>query len=142
MLGLFGLGRKPAFKMMDKFIAVLKREGIKYDVSKDKPYVYIKYKGDNFDSLTFSFFFDEDGESVALKVFSIVEFQPNQLLDAYEYCNKMNASYRWIKFYVDDDNELTADMDAVINERTVGEECYELLGRAVRIVDKACGELN
>ena len=147
---MFGFGKKKsnedqrgkAFQMMDLFLDALKKEGIKYSVSDDKPSVFIKYSGDNFDSLTFSFFFDEDGESVSLKVFSIEQFTKDQLPDAYEFCNEMNNEWRWFRFYVDSDDEFTADMDAVIAPATVGSECVEILHRAVRIVDKVVGELH
>ena len=147
---MFGFGKKqppanpakPADQMVDLFVAALKKEGIKYSVSDEKPSVFIKYSGDNFDSLTFSFFFDEDGESVSLKVFSIAQFTKDQLPDAYEFCNEMNNEWRWFRFYVDSDDEFTADMDAVISPSTVGAECVEILQRAVRIVDKVVGELN
>jgi len=139
---MFGFGKPNGNKMVKIFTEKLKSEGIKFDVSNDKPNVFIKYKGDNFNSLTFSFFFDEDGNSVAFKVFSIFQFTKAQLPDAYEFCNKMNNDWRWIRFYVDSDDELTADMDAVINPNTVGDECLEILQRGVRIVDKVCGELH
>ena len=146
---MFGFGKKKAppsrgkaFDMMDLFLAELKSEGIKYNVSDEKPSVFINYNGDNFDSLTFSFFFDEDGESVSLKVFSIAQFDKSELPDAYEFCNKMNNDWRWFRFYVDGDDEVTADMDAIISTATCGKECLEILQRAVRIVDKVVGELQ
>ena len=70
------------------------------------------------------------------------KFSEEQLYDAYEFCNKMCYAYRWMRFYVDSDNEFTAALDAVINGETIGEECYELLGRAVSIVDDVCGKLH
>ncbi len=139
---MFGFSKKPEDKMVSLFTDALKAEGINYSVSDDKPSVFIKYNGDNFKSLTFSFFFDEGGESVSLKVFSIMQFTKDQLPDAYAFCNEMNNEWRWIRFYVDSDDEFTADMDAVINPATCGKECVSLLRRAVRIVDKVCGELN
>ena len=142
---MFGFGKKneaPADKMVRLFTEALKSEGIKYTLSDDKPSVFIKYNGDNFNSLTFSFFFDEDGESVSLKVFSIAQFTKSQLPDAYEFCNKMNNDWRWIRFYVDSDDEFTADMDANLSANNGGKECVDILHRAVRIVDKVCGELN
>ncbi|MBR7117714.1 MAG: YbjN domain-containing protein [Clostridia bacterium] len=139
---MFGFGKKPVDKAVDAFIAALKSEGIKFNKSDDKPSVFINYSGDNFDSLTFSFFFDDDGESVAIKVFSIKQFEKSELDEAYEFCNKMNNEWRWIRFYVDSDDEFTADMDAVVrpNDKACGQECVGLLHRAVRIVDKVCGE--
>ncbi len=142
---MFGFGKKaedPAQKMVRLFTEALRRENIKFRVSDEKPSVFIDYEGDNFDNLTFSFFFDKDGASVALKVFSIVQFQKNQLPDAYAFCNEMNNEWRWIRFYVDSDDEFTADMDAVLHPQDGGEECVELLQRAVSIVDKVCGTLK
>lgn len=135
-------GKKPADRMLQLFTDALKRENIKYSTNDEKAAVFVKYNGDNFSSLTFSFFFDEDGESVSLKVFSIEQFTKSQLPDAYEFCNEMNKEWRWIRFYVDADDEFTADMDAVISPATCGKECVEILRRAVSIVDKVVGELH
>jgi hypothetical protein len=54
----------------------------------------------------------------------------------------MNDHYRWLRFYVDEDRELTAALDAVIPADSVGEICVELLHRSVSIVDSVCKELN
>ena len=141
---MFGFGKKPEDKVCEAFCSALRSEGINYNKSDDKPSVFIKYNGDNFKNLTFSFFFDEGGEAVSIKVFSIMQFTKSQLPDAYAFCNEMNNEWRWIRFYVDSDDEFTADYDAAIhpNSPTCGADCVGLLRRAVRIVDKVCGELN
>ena len=135
-------GVKDGFSAREAFVKKLDAEKIKYDLHSEKPIVYIGYKGDNFESLTFTFIFDDDGASFALRVFSIEKFTPDQLADAYEFCNSMNYAYRWLRFYVDSDNEFTAALDAVVTEETIGDECYELLGRAVSIVDDVCGKMH
>ena len=141
---MFGFGKKPEEKAVDSFIAALKSEGIKFSKSDDKASVFIQYDGDNFEDLTFSFFFDEGGEALSIKVFSIMQFTKDQLPDAYKFCNEMNNEWRWIRFYVDSDDEFTADMDAAIHptSSTCGQEIVNMLHRAVRIVDKVCGELK
>lgn len=135
-------GKKPADRMVQLFTDALKKDGIKYTAHDEKPAVFVDYSGDNYNRLRFGFWFDEDGESVQLKVFSIFQFTKAQLPDAYEFCNQMNADWRWIRFYVDSDDELTADMDAVISPTTVGKECVEILHRARSIIDKVVGELK
>ncbi len=135
-------GVKDGFSARDVFVKKLDAEKIKYDLHSEKPILYVGYKGDNFDSLTFTFIFDDDGESFALRVFSIEKFSEDQLPDAYEFCNAMCYAYRWLRFYVDSDNEFTAALDAVINGDSIGDECYELLGRAVNIVDEVCGKMH
>ncbi len=135
-------GVRDGFSSRQAFVRKLDAEKIKYDLHSEKPILYVRYKGDHFDSLTFTFIFDDDGESFALRVFSIEKFEPSMLPDAYEFCNAMSYAYRWLRFYVDSDNEFTAALDAVINEATIGDECYELLSRAVSIVDDVCGKMH
>ena len=139
---MFGMKKNPAAVALQRFTRRLDSEGIKYSVSSDKDVVRIVYNGDNFKSLTFTFIFDDDGKSFALRVFSIAQFTQAQLEDAYEFCNRMNDNYRWLRFYVDEDRELTAALDAVIPNDEVGEIGSELLHRAVNIVDSVCEELN
>lgn len=135
-------GITDGFSARDAFVKKLDSEKIKYDLHDEKPIVYINYKGDNFDSLTFTFIFDDDGLSFALRIFSIEKFDASQLNDAYEFCNSMCYSYRWLRFYVDSDNEFTAALDAVVSGDSLGDECFELLNRAVSIVDDVCGKLH
>lgn len=127
--------------MMKNFMKVLDSENIKYTYDESRRVVRCKYTGDHFKSLTFVFIFDEDGESVAIRVFSIEKFEPHQLSDAYAFCNKMNNSYRWVSCYVDKDNELTVSMDAELDPVSGGKECRKLLRRVVNITDDICGEL-
>ncbi len=136
-------GKKTSLRESIKsFEAKLKKEKYKYTVGKDGDMIYLNFNGDHYKGLSFSFIFDDDGESVALRVFSIEEFSPAQLPQAYEFCNRMNNEYRWLRFHIDSDNELTAGMDAVITSENAGDVCCELLQRAVGIVDDVCGELR
>lgn len=136
-------GKKTSLKAsVRSFEAALKKKKLKYTVGKDGDMIYLSFNGDHYKSLRFSFIFDDDGESVALRVFSIEKFAPAQLPQAYEFCNRMSTEYRWLRFYVDSDNELTAGMDAVITSENAGDVCSELLSRAVDIVDDVCGALR
>ena len=135
-------GKKdPAVENLRQFCKRLDREKLIYTKDEEKKKVTLSYNGDNFKSLKFVFLFDDDGESVAIRVWSIEEFTAAQLSDACEFCNRMNNDYRWLTFYIDSDNELTARVDAILSQPSVADECLELLRRTVRIVDKVCGEL-
>ena len=133
--------KSPAFDVLDIVVNELNAKNIKFDLSDDKPVIFVQFSGDHINGQTFTLIIDEDGESVALRVFSIFKFESGQLSDAYEFCNKVNNQYRWMRFYVDSDDEFTAAIDAVITPSTAGAECYELIGRAVNIVDSVYGEL-
>ena len=127
--------------MMKKFMQVLTAENIKFSHDESRRVVRCVYNGDHFKGVTFTFIFDQDGESVAIRVFSIEKFEKHQLSDAYAFCNKMNNSYRWVSCYVDKDDELTVSMDAELDPTTGGQECRKLLRRVVNITEDICGEL-
>ena len=131
-----------AIEMMELFAARCTTEGLKFRKNPERASILLNYGADNFDSLDFGFYYDDSGKSVALKVFSIMKFKKEQLPIAYEFCNAMNAKWRWVRFYVDSDDELTADLDAYISKESVGDECLNLLQRAVSIVDDVMGELK
>ena len=131
-----------ALTMMELFTNGLTEGNYKFTANKARASVSLLYNADNFKDLNFSFYFDDSGRSVSLRVYSIFEFTVRQLPDAYEFCNAMNAKWRWVKFYVDSDRELTAELDAYITEESVSAECINLLGRAVSIVDDAIGEMK
>jgi hypothetical protein len=139
---IFDMSNNNAVKMMHLFVEGLKAGNYKYTADESKASVSLVYDADNFKGLSFRFFFDDTGKSVGLRVYSIFQFTNNQLPDAYEFCNAMNAKWRWVRFYVDDDRELTADLDAYITEESVAAECINLLGRAVNIVDDVIGEMK
>ncbi len=131
-----------ALGALKQFTAAMDAEDIKYRVDDERPVVRVTYNGTNYERLTFTFIFDDDGDSCALRVFSIANFTADQLADAYEFCNRMNAKYRWLGFYVDSDNDFTASTDFVLSPGTIGAECLELLRRAVNMLEDVCKELN
>ncbi len=138
-------GRKalpPAYAAREKFLKRLDAQGVRYAREADQPVVRIPYNGEFFRDVVFSFVFDEDGLTVGLRVFSIAKFGRSQLDDAYEFCNRMNSEFRWMRFFVDGDRELTASADAIVTPETCADVCRQLLARAVGIVDAVCKELN
>lgn len=129
---------KEALKTMRAFTAQLDEDGTSYRVDAEMQVVRLSYKGENFDGQSFTFVFDDNGTSCQLYAFSIEAFEEDQLADAYEFCNNLNAKYRWLKFYIDTEHELTAKVDAIVSPETVGRICKELLFRAVDLVDDIC----
>ena len=127
-----------AKEMMRLFCERLDGENRYYTANDENNMVTLGFHGNNFDELTFTVIFDDDGRSIAIRAYSIVRFKKNQLQDAYKFCNDMNNKFRWIKFFIDFEDDLTASLDAVISPDTAPAECYELLERTIQIVDSAC----
>ena len=121
------------------FCDYLEQRNVKYNTPRSDV-VSVGYAGDNCSSIRLNFIFGEDGRDVSIISNGIAKIQAedhSKLLKALMGCSALNQHYRWIKFYVDKDNEVVAQDDAVIEPHTTGEECYELLQRSVDIIDKA-----
>ncbi len=90
----------------------------------------------------YSLFFDGDGESFSLKIFSLRKFKKEHLPDVYDFCNAMHKEWRWIRFYVDGEDELTADIDAIINLDNCVKVTFEVLSRIENITNKIIENLS
>ncbi|MBR5774416.1 MAG: YbjN domain-containing protein [Clostridia bacterium] len=118
------------------FMQYLNEKGVKYtDV--DEFAVKISYSCDNINSVNAYVFFDKKGQGmVQLHVWNIMNYKGKREV-GYVACNELNNKYRWVKFYVDNDDDIAADIDAYIDEDTCGPECLNLVRRIVNIVDEA-----
>ena len=134
--------QKPSAAVLEAFTRRLDEKKIAYSAEPEKGIVRVRYNGEYFRAVSFTFMFDSDGTSFGLRVYSIAQFTRVQLEDAYEFCNRMNEKFRWLRLFVDEDRELTAALDAVITPATARAVCTGLLHRAVNIVDSVCKELN
>ncbi len=124
----------------EKFTKFLDEKGLRYEYFERKEgrneAVRIGYKAENAESISVMFFFDDNERSINVKSFSIVKVPADKLLDIYVLLNGLNCEYRWVKFYVDDDNEVTVSGDAIIDLNSVGEECFEMMLRYIHIIDE------
>lgn len=128
-------------KYKDLFMSHMDAIGIKY-AEVNENVVSVAYKGDNMDSIAVFVHFDKDGDNdVRFVVWHIGKFPDNKLGAGLVACNALNAKFRWIKFYIDNDSEGCAECDAVLDENSAGEECMSLVRRTVSIVDDAYPEL-
>ena len=44
-------------------------------------------------------------------------------------CNELNNTYKWVKFYLDDDNSLILQDDAILSVDNAADEVFELMLR-------------
>lgn len=127
---------------VENFINTLEEKKIKFSHyppqgERTTEVVKIDYSGKHGNDLSFTFFFDPTGDTVNVKMFSICKVGEEKLMNMYVTLNEINYEYRWIKMYMDNDNEVTASGDAIINPETAGEECFEILLRYLSILDDA-----
>lgn len=121
------------------FADYLNQRNIKYSIF-DEDTVRVNYGGENCASINVNFIFSDDGRDVAVRSYSIAKVPKEakkEYFGALLACSELNRIFRWVKFYLDDDNEFTAEDDAIIDPYTTGEECYKLLRHMVNVIDKA-----
>ena len=124
-------------KYKDDFISTLETEGLKYRELDDRV-VEIRFGGDNLSTIRILVFFSKDGAGYAqLAGMEICSFKDNELAAGLITCNEMNQKYRWVKFYLDKDQDLTVSADAILDINSAGKECLELVLRLVHIIDES-----
>ena len=60
----------------------------------------------------------------------------------YPKLNQLNRDYRWVKFWVSDEGDISATSDAVVYLGSVGEECMQVAIRMSQIIEQAIGSLG
>ncbi|MBR2738373.1 MAG: YbjN domain-containing protein [Lachnospiraceae bacterium] len=86
--------------------------------------------------------FDADGKSAAIRCYGLLRVTQEQFPMALLACNELNKQKRWVKFLIDDDNDVNLEDDAVIDEATAGPELLELVFRMCSIAEDAYPVLN
>lgn len=78
-------------------------------------------------------FTGDEGEYLSLYYY--LEVAPeDKYADVLMVCNGMNAKYKWVKFYIDSDNDITLQDDAILNINNAGDETLELIVRMIDIL--------
>ena len=81
--------------------------------------------------------FDADERHIALRVFQLLKVPIDRMGQILELMNALNHQFRWIKFTVDQDNDVSLQADAIVDSHTCGTVSVELLVRIMKIIDEA-----
>ena len=127
---------------MEMTKAYLDSKGLRYRVEEENR-IRIAYGDlDNIGRAEVLVIFDDNDTSVGLRCFNVCNIPENKVVNLYEVCSKLNERYRWIKFFVDEnDNTITAADDAIVQAETSGEEVLDLVRKMIHIVDEAYPEI-
>ena len=98
--------------------------------------IRVSYNCNNVESVSVFLFFDANDRTVNAKSFSIAKVPTEKLADIYVILNDLNYAYRWVKLYVDEEKEVTVSGDAIISQKTAGEECLEMILNFINIIDE------
>ena len=125
-------------------LALLERD-LKFDLvdSYEKPMLVLNFGGGDFSytHLAVHVIFDLDGTSAQVLTSSIASVPVEKTSKVLLTLNSANNKFRWVKFYLDDDNDVIADTDVIFNEQNVGDACIEIIMRTVSIIDDAYADI-
>lgn len=82
------------------------------------------------------FFFDEDNHSVCIRVFELTRVPVDKKFQVMELINQLNAGYRWVKFFTNNEDNVNVQVDAVVNAENSGKITVELMARTFKIIDE------
>ena len=128
-----------------EFTDFMDEHDIHYTVMDEKDnMVYLAFGGDQHTYVMVDF--DEtdgrDAESVHFSSPGFATVEKANVPAALIALNKVNRKFRWVKFFMGDDNKLCADCDATVFPGTVGQECFHCAGRMSDIIEHALKEFE
>ena len=128
-----------AEELRKEFTDYMDEREIKYTVLKeDDNIVYLAFGGDQDTYVMVDFDEnDNDSESVHFSSHDFAVVEKANVPAALVKLNEVNQKYRWVKFYMSDNNKLCADCDATIFPGSVGYECFRSACRLSDIIEIA-----
>ena len=115
-----------------KFVDSLKDKSLHFDAHTfgEDDIVTFPYDG----KLSMYVFSGEKGEYVHMmtKYETVPDEKYAEVLVA---CNLLNSQYKWLKFFIDKDNDIMVSDDAIVSEDSCADECFELLVRRIQILE-------
>ncbi|MBQ9000879.1 MAG: YbjN domain-containing protein [Eggerthellaceae bacterium] len=119
--------------------------GLKFDHvdEYDNPMISLSFGGGDFSytHVAIHLVFDLDGESAQVVTSPIANAPGEKTSKMLLILNECNHKFRWVKFYLDNDNDVVANGDVIFNEQNAGEACIELVMRTASIIDDAYPEI-
>lgn len=112
----------------------LDRKDIKYSTV-DGNHILVHYSTSSVANIQITFEFSNNTRDVRIYAYGFARFPEEKLIHAQLACSLSNSQLRWGKFYIDSDNDLMIEIDAIITPSTVGEICYELMRKITDNID-------
>ncbi len=81
--------------------------------------------------------FDNNEKHLSIKIYTLAHTPESRYGQVLMACNDLNKRYRWVKFYLDKDGDVNAELDAIVDNVTGAEESFELMVRIAQISDEA-----
>lgn len=118
-----------------KFVQFLEGKGLHFDAKEidgGRATVSFPYDG----KVARIFFSGENGSYMSM--YLVFESVPAEKVpDILVVCNELNAKFKWVKFYLDNDNDIILQDDAILSVANAADEVFELMLRMFDIGKEA-----
>ena len=119
--------------------AYLDSKGMRYEIVGDnEEAIRTGFKMFNMDNIRIFVIFDEDCTSCSIKTFDYIKIPKEKYDKIYKVLNQMNHDFRWIKFFLNEEEGYVVILDdAVIQLDTCGEEVFRCMQQLAAVADEA-----
>ena len=109
----------------------------------DNPMIALGFGGGDFSytHVVIHLVFDLDGTSAQLVTSPIASVPAEKSAAVLLALNACNCKFRWVKFYLDEDNDVIANGDVMFDEQNTADTCIEMILRTANIIDDAYADI-
>ena len=109
----------------------------------DNPMIALGFGGGDFSytHVVIHLVFDLDGTSAQLVTSPIASVPAEKTAAVLLALNQCNCKFRWVKFYLDEDNDVVANGDVMFDEQNTADTCIEMILRTANIIDDAYADI-
>ena len=86
--------------------------------------------------------FSANAKQVGIRVFNLAHVPTERQRPMLRVLNGINETYGWLRFYLDDESDVDAGMEAVIMPSVAANICWELLQHAFSLLDEVQESIN
>ncbi len=127
------------FRATNEICRAFDAKGIKYttDESEKNSRVISQWGVKNGTDYRIQYISNDDDSDVSIRVFTLLHIEDDKIAPIVVALNKLNCTYRYVKFVLDDDCDVNVEFDLPLHTDNIGEICVEMTSRFVNIIDDA-----
>ena len=124
----------------NKVRSAFEENGLKYKEFKELPdgsTVMIAGFDGQFTTFEMVIYFDSEDHTAMIRIPKLTKVPIDRRYDVLSTLNQLNQEYRWTRFFVDQDDEVTVQIDQILSKDQNADSVMELIVRTIKIVDEA-----
>lgn len=128
-----------------QFVELLVDKEINYSIIEDsgcdsdkEDVLMVLNNGEYMQNMQLRIFLQESNISIYMKIGQVTQEKVNTLILK---LNEINSKYRFVKFYIEDDISIFAEIDYDFNQEDAADVCLQACIRIVTIVDECYPEI-